>query len=184
LSRHLLLISAVVLSLVATLSVPAEAAVPSKKVWLADVVDAMSGSHSYLDRRVAQGGTRLAVNFDIDNTTLASHYAPGEPVERVLRFARYARSRGVQQLFNTARLQGDGRMRAARRQLERAGYRVASICGRMRGETLTHSKQRCRQRFVAAGYTLIVNVGNRDTDFVGGSYERAYRLPNYNNQLT
>ena len=30
---------------------------------------------------------------------------------------------------------------------------------------------------------IIANVGNRCTDFVGGDYERAYRLPNYGNRL-
>ena len=182
--RRLLLACVLALSLLALQPLPLATAVPSKRAWLADVADAMSGSHTYVDQRAQQGGPRLAVNLDIDNTSLASHYDPGEPVERVLRFARYARSRGMVLLFNTARLAGDGRLRAARRQLERAGYRVTKICGRMRGESLSHSKQRCRQRFVGAGYTLVANVGNRDTDFAGGNYERAYRLPNYDNQLT
>jgi hypothetical protein len=75
-------------------------------------------------------------------------------------------------------------MAAARRQLERAGFRVSRICGRVRGERLAHSKVRCRKRFVDEGYTLIANVGNRDTDFAGGYYERAFRLPNYHNQLS
>ena len=33
------------------------------------------------------------------------------------------------------------------------------------------------------GFTIIANIGNRSTDFVGGNYERAYRLPNYGNRL-
>ena len=39
------------------------------------------------------------------------------------------------------------------------------------------------QIFKKEGYTLIANVGNNDTDFVGDGYERAYRLPNYGNRL-
>jgi len=166
------------------LSPPATAALASKSRWEADVDTAMSGSHRYVDNRVARGGSKLAVNFDIDNTTLASYYAPGQPVARVLRFAKYARSRGVRLLFNTARPAGDGRLLRARRSLEKVGYQVAGICGRKEGETLAHGKQRCRRYFVSQGYTLIANVGNRDTDFVGGDYERAFRLPNYNNQLS
>jgi hypothetical protein len=174
----------VLLALLASLASPAAAALPSKSTWLADVDRAMTGSHGYLERRVAAGGSRLAINFDIDNTSLASHYDRGEPVARVLRFARYARGHGVRLLFNTARLRGDGRLLRAKRQLERAGYRVAGICGRRAGERLAQSKQRCRRQFVAQGYTLIANVGNRDTDFVGGDYEQAFRLPNYDNQLS
>ena len=48
---------------------------------------------------------------------------------------------------------------------------------------MTTSKQRCRQEFVAKGYTIIANVGNRSTDFVGKNYERAFKLPNYGNRL-
>lgn len=173
----------VLVALLGLLAPPTASALASKSRWEADVDRAMSGSHRYIDRRVARGGHRLAVNFDIDNTTLASHYAPGKPVARVLRFARYARSHGVRLLFNTARPRGDGRLLRAERQLERAGYRVAGICGRRHGESLIHGKQRCRRHFVAQGYTLVANVGNRDTDFVGGNYERAFRLPNYDNQL-
>ena len=65
----------------------------------------------------------------------------------------------------------------------RVGYDVREICGRKPGETLSHSKQRCRAHFVAEGYTLIANVGNRSTDFTGGNYERAFRLPSYGNAL-
>ena len=160
------------------------AALPSKDKWQADVRMAMSGSHRYVGRRVAKGGRRLAVNFDIDNTTLATHYAAGKPVARVLHFAEFARRHGVRLLFNTARPQGDGRLRKAKRQLERASYRVAEICGRRQGERLAQGKRRCRKHFVNEGYTLIMNVGNRKTDFVGGNYEKAFRLANYHNRLS
>jgi len=172
------------LLLVLTTAPSATAALPSKETWVGDVASAMDGSHRQLDRRIEKGGSRLAVNFDIDNTTLASHYEPGAPVSRVLRFATYARNHGVSLLFNTARLRGDGRMQKAKNQLERAGYDVAGICMRRKGEGLVHSKTRCRRTFVDQGYTLVANVGNRATDFEGGYYERAYRLPNYDNQLT
>ena len=59
------------------------------------------------------------------------------------------------------------------------------MCGRIStGEALEDSKQRCRRHFVAEGYTIIANVGNRSTDFVGGDYRRAFRLPSYRDQLS
>ena len=167
---------------VPALPVPAPAAeVPSKEQWLADTRQAMSGSRAYVGRRVDQGGRRLAVNFDIDNTSLATYYAKGTAVPVVLRFAKYARSQGVTLLFNTGRERGH--LAGVARSLRRVGYDVREICGRKPGETLSHSKQRCRAHFVAEGYTLIANVGNRSTDFTGGNYERAFRLPNYGNAL-
>jgi hypothetical protein len=166
------------------LQAPAEAAVPSETQWRADVYDAMVGSQRYVDSRADSGAPGLAVNLDIDNTSLASHYAYGEAVHRVLRFARDARAHGVVLLFNTGRVAGDGRIYHARLQLIRAGYLVTEICGRTSAsEGLSHSKRRCRQHFVGEGYTVVANVGNRSTDFTGGNYERAYRLPSYDDQL-
>ncbi len=177
------MLTVVVTGLVAVVST-AEAAVPSQEQWASDVNRALAGSRVYVGRRVASGGTGLAVNLDIDNTSLASHYAYGQAVPLVLRLARYAESRGVTLLFNTGRVRGHGALQAVARDLTRAGYQVGEVCGRTRTrESLTHSKQRCRRHFVAEGYTIIANVGNRRTDFYGGNYERAFRLPSYGNQL-
>jgi predicted secreted acid phosphatase len=176
-----------VLATLTALVVPvpaAEAAVPSQEQWAADVNQAMAGSRVYLRQRVAQGGTRLAVNLDIDNTSLASHYAYGQAVSVVLRFADYAETQGVTLLFNTGRVRGNGALAAVARDLRRAGYAVGEVCGRASsGEGLADGKQRCRRHFVDEGYTIIANVGNRRTDFTGGDYERAFRLPSYGNQL-
>jgi predicted secreted acid phosphatase len=99
----------------------------------------------------------------------------------VLRFAKYAQKRGVAVVFNTGRREDALAKPSA--WLRAAGYPVAGMCGRRAGEAVAVSKQRCRQQYVDAGYTIIANVGNRSTDFVGGNYERAFKLPNYNNRL-
>ena len=188
LTRFLALALTCALVMLGLASVPAQAKVPSKAQWVEDVHDAMVGAWGYVDRRVAraekEGVSQLAVNFDIDNTALASHYAYGKPVRTSIRFARHLRKRNVSVLFNTGRITGEGRLRKARKQLVKAGYTVTEICGRTSSrESLAHSKKRCRQHFVDEGYTIIANVGNRSTDFTGGNYERAYRLPNYHGQL-
>jgi predicted secreted acid phosphatase len=182
-SRWLIEAVAVVVALVGfSVSVPAQAReVPGKDQWLSDTRVAMYGSRAYVEDRVQSGGRKLAVNLDIDNTSLATYYAKGAAVPVVLRFARYARSRGVTLLFNTGRERGQ--LAGVARSLRRVGYAVGEICGRKAGERLVQGKQRCRRHFVAEGYTIIANVGNRDTDFTGGDYERAFRLPNYGNQL-
>lgn len=184
-SRWLTEAVTVILALIATsVSVPVHAqsqGLPSQDQWLSDTRTAMYGSRAYVADRVDQGGRRLAVNFDIDNTSLATSYAEGTAVPVVLRFARYARSRGVTLLFNTGRLRGH--TAGVARSLRRVGYDVEEICARATGEALVHSKQRCRAHFKAEGYTLIANVGNRDTDFVGSGYGRAFKLPDYNGQL-
>jgi hypothetical protein len=171
-----------IVSLAVLLPSPADAAgLPGKKQWVADTYKALNGSRVYVRNRVAEGGTKLALNLDIDNTSLATYYDTGKPVAVTLRLVEYAKSKGVYILFNTGR---NVRQRAQTiAQLKRAGYPVDGLCAHYKGEALRHSKQRCRQSFVNNGFTIIANIGNRSTDFTGGNYERAYRLPNYGNRL-
>jgi hypothetical protein len=176
-------LTVVVLSVLAlsTTVVPSQAAVPSRATWLADTRQAMYGSRAWINERTESGERGLTVNLDIDNTSLATYYARGRAVPVTLRFAKYAGSKHVRVVFNTGR--NEKSLAAAVRQLRAAGYPVGGICGRRTGESLIHSKQRCRQEFVDKGYTIIANVGNRSTDFVGKNYERAFKLPNYGNRL-
>ena len=162
----------------------ADAHGPSKRHWVKDTRKAMYGSRAWIDTRTSQPKStdgQLAVNLDIDNTSLATKYARGKPVAVVLRFVRYADAHGVAVLFNTGRLATN--LSGITQQLRNAGYPIDAICGRHQGEGLAHSKQRCRSEYVAQGYTIIANVGNRRTDFVGGNYEKSFRLPNYRNRL-
>jgi hypothetical protein len=164
---------------------PADAAVPPRYVWIKDVNKVMRGSGDYLRERTAAGDPMLAINFDIDNSTIATHYdgrGLPNPIPRVLRFANLAKSLGVALVFNTGRLKKI--YKRTMTQLTEAGYEVTMLCMRTKGEKLPHSKQRCRDTFIEAGYTLIANVGNNRTDFVGDGYEKAYRLPNYKGQLS
>lgn len=156
---------------------------PSEKQWRHDVAKVMAGSHRYIDRATG-GKKKYAINFDIDNSSLASHYRRGTAVPAVLSFARYAKKHGVALLFNTARVGAP--LKNARSELRQAGYAVTKVCGRKsRKEAIAHGKQRCRARYIAAGYTIIANVGNHDTDFSGPkNYGHAYKLPNYHNQLS
>ena len=154
---------------------------PTKKQWLADVRDAMSGSHRWLDRRVERGGGRMAIVLDIDNAAIASHYAFPHPVRPVLRLADHARQEGVQVFFATARRQSQ--LGGITRVLRRAGYRFEAVCGRHRSESIAHGKKRCRREVERQGLAVIAMVGNRRTDFEGGHYERAFRLPSYRGRL-
>lgn len=180
--RHLLVLAVLLFSVLAIS--PAAVAgdrMPSQREWRADVRQAMKGSGKYVTARVESGDPMLGINFDIDNTSMATHYAEGKPIKRVLRFAQRAHAKGVYLLFNTGRTQA--KLGDMEQQLIDAGYAVTEICTRDEGERLARSKQECRQHFVDEGYTIIANVGNRRTDFVGGNYERAFRLPNYRNRL-
>jgi predicted secreted acid phosphatase len=163
----------------ATQRASAQKGVPTRDQWLADVKAAMQGSRAYVRQRVAARtpDEKLAINFDIDNTVIATYYDGGGAIPLMLRFSNLLKRLDVAMVFNTGRL-SDQRKRTVT-QLTRAGFPVAEVCLRNKGETLPVGKQRCRDHFIDEGYTLIANVGNNDTDFVGDGYEKAYRLPNY-----
>ena len=179
--RFLTVVALGAVLVLSVLAAPSQAAVPSRAKWLADTRQAMYGSRAWINERTAGGDKGLTVNLDIDNTSLATYYARGRAVPVTLRFVQYAASKHVRVVFNTGRNQKS--LAGAVRELRKAGYPVGGICGRRTGESLTSSKQRCRREFVAKGYTIIANVGNRSTDFVGKDYERAFKLPNYGNRL-
>jgi hypothetical protein len=157
--------------------------VPSRAQWMSDVKAVMKGSRGYVRDRVAAKGPdeMLAVNFDIDNTVIATYYDGGGAIPVMLHLSKLLQRLGVHMVFNTGR-SADQRERTIT-QLTRAGFPVAAVCLRNKGETLPAGKQRCRDGFIDAGYTLIANVGNNDTDFIGDGYERAYRLPDYRGAL-
>ena len=156
-----------------------ERTAPSRTQWLADVKAAMKGSRGYVRKRVAAKapGEMLAVNFDIDNTVLATYYDGGGAIPLMLRFSKLLGRLDVALVFNTGRVATQ--YQSTLDQLTRAGFPVTALCLRNQGETLPAGKQRCRDSFISSGYTLIANVGNNKTDFVGDGYERAFRLPNY-----
>ena len=185
---HLRLLVALLLTVLVTgMSSPAPAqAVPTREQWLKDVNKVMKGSGAYLRDRTESVGIdeTLAINFDIDNSSIASYYDgpqrrrdPEDPRSSPTRPGASASSL----VFNTGRL--NTQRERTINQLTDAGYDVAMLCMRKKGETIPHGKQRCRNKFINAGYTLIANVGNNPTDFVGDGYERAYRLPNYGGEL-
>jgi hypothetical protein len=157
---------------------------PTETQWRADVAKVMSGSEDFIDHRTAGKHGKLAINFDIDNSSLATFYRKGTAIPEVLSFALHAHDKGVAILFNTARYGKN--LTRARALLTNAGYPVTALCGRTsRSERLAHGKQRCRKAFVKKGYTLIANVGNNTTDFSGPrNYEVVYRLPNYGKRLS
>ena len=171
-----------VLLVLSTMVAPTQAAAATEQASVARTTPPRPspGRARTSQRRWPTRSGKLALNLDIDNTSLQSHYDRGKAVPATLRLARYAKSRASTSSSTPAATSACAT--AAIAQLKRAGFPVDGLCGRLTGESLPHSKQRCRQSFVNNGYRLIANIGNRSTDFVGGNYLRAYRLPNYGGQ--
>ncbi|MBQ1444156.1 MAG: hypothetical protein IIZ13_09960 [Renibacterium sp.] len=160
--------------------------------WLADVDDALDGSLDYVQNRVANkaSGEKLAVVFDIDDTSLATDFAKDKSnipaIGSSLALAKKADSLGVKVFFVSNRLyDGDRTSNTSTKQaLSKVGYPVFEIYHQS-GERypVQQFKTASRQDIEDRGYTIIANTGNRQTDLDGGYAEKTYKLPDYDGVL-
>ncbi|KAB1990557.1 HAD family acid phosphatase [Streptomyces triticiradicis] len=159
--------------------------------WQSDVQAVIDQAVPYVGQRTANaGGQKLAVVFDIDNTTLETDFhpwyeLPTPAVKASLALARYAHSRGVAVFFVTAR---PGIIASETKwNLKSVGYPVDGLYVRdlpdLFDEVSTYKTGK-RAEIESLGYTIIANVGNNTTDLVGGHAERAFKLPDYDGKLS
>ncbi|MEU8790496.1 HAD family acid phosphatase [Streptomyces sp. NPDC048643] len=159
--------------------------------WQRDVQGVVDQATPYVAQRTANaGGQKLALVFDIDNTTLETDFhpwyqLPTPAVQASLELARYAHSRGVAVFFVTAR---PGIIASETKwNLRSVGYPVDGLYVRDLPDLfdeVSAYKTGKRARIESLGYTIIANVGNNTTDLVGGHAERTFKLPDYDGQLS
>ncbi|MER5469845.1 HAD family acid phosphatase [Streptomyces sp. NPDC002685] len=159
--------------------------------WQHDVQAVIDQATPYVEQRTAgAGGQKLALVFDIDNTTLETDFhpwyeLPTPAVKASLALARYAHSRGVAVFFVTAR---PGIIASETKwNLKCVGYPVDGLYVRDLPDLfdeVSAYKTGKRAQIESLGYTIIANVGNNTTDLVGGHAERTFKLPDYNGQLS
>lgn len=159
--------------------------------WQSDVQAVIDQAVPYVGQRTAEaGGQKLAVVFDIDNTTLETDFhpwyaLPTPAVKASLALARYAHSRGVAVFFVTAR---PGIIASETKwNLKTVGYPVDGLYVRDLPDLfdeVSAYKTGKRAEIESLGYTIIANVGNNTTDLVGGHAERTFKLPDYDGQLS
>ncbi|MER6127781.1 HAD family acid phosphatase [Streptomyces sp. NPDC001795] len=159
--------------------------------WQADVKAVIDQAVPYVQQRTANAsGQKLAIVFDIDNTTLETYFhpwyqLPTPAVQPSLALAKYAKSRGVSVFFITAR---PGIIEDVTEwNLKTVGYPVDGLYVRDLPDLfdeVSAYKTSKRAAIESQGYTIIANVGNNDSDLVGGHAERTFKLPDYNGQLS
>lgn len=166
--------------------------------YLRDVEAVAARAKAWIEQRAAKGGSKLTVVFDLDETLLLNWphilemdfgYVPrewarwvdeakapaSEPVRDVYRMARRL---GVDVVFLTGRSERDrtGTERNLRA-IECADY-AALICRPVeRKGTSAQFKTGVRQQLTAEGRTIIANIGDQESDLVGGFAERTFKLP-------
>ncbi|MFD8201640.1 HAD family acid phosphatase [Streptomyces sp. NPDC003470] len=174
---------------VATTSAAASTAV-DYATWQRDCRAVMDQALPYLKERIADAapGEKQAIVLDIDNTSLETDFGfrYPQPANRpVLEAARYAQEHGVALFFVTAR---PGIVGAPTEwNLDHAGYESSGLY--VRGfldlfRDVAEYKTAQRADIESKGYTIIANIGNTPTDLSGGHAERAFKLPDYDGQLS
>ncbi|MFJ7045790.1 hydrolase [Streptomyces sp. JV178] len=158
--------------------------------WQKDVKAVVDTATPYVQQRTTNtSGRKLAIVFDIDNTTLETHYTPWyklptPALKPSLQLAQYAKSRGVSVFFVTAR---PGIIESITEwNLKSVGYPVDGLYVRDLPDLFAEVsayKTASRADIESDGYTIIANVGNNTTDLVGGHAERTFKLPDYNGLL-
>jgi predicted secreted acid phosphatase len=159
--------------------------------WKRDVRAVIDQALPYVEQRTAHAdGQKLALVFDIDNTTLETDFhpwyeLPTPAVKASLELAQYAHARGVDIFFVTAR---PGIIASETKwNLKTVGYPVSGLYVRDLPDLfddVSAYKTSKRAQIESLGYTIIANVGNNTSDLVGGHAERTFKLPDYDGQLS
>ena len=164
----------------------------------ADVAGVAGEAEAWIVQRVKQGGGKLAAIFDVDETMLSNlPHMRGQDFgyQPVAWDAWVARAEGpviapVREVYRTARRLGVAVFYiTGRREKDRVGtetnLKIVAVwdCVELvmkpdaSRDTTESFKTATRKRISAAGYTIIVNIGDQESDLAGGYSERTFKLP-------
>lgn len=154
---------------------------------------------AWLEQRVKQGGGRLTIVFDLDETLLSNlpvmnrqdfGYVPAvwdawvadgnAPVIAPVReLYRRARRLGVEVVFLTGRRELRDRAGTEKnlRAIGCGDYAALIFKADDSKESTGDFKLAQRRRLVAEGRVIIANIGDQDSDFLGGEAEKDFKLP-------
>ncbi|MCB5167755.1 hydrolase [Streptomyces bambusae] len=160
--------------------------------WKRDVAAVIGEARPYVEQRInrSPAGEKPAIVLDIDNSSLETDFHwfwtfPTPAISEVRDLTRYANERGVAIFFVTAR---PGIIHSlTERNLKSVGYPVSGLYVRdlpdLFHEVSTYKTAK-RAEIEARGYTVIANIGNKQSDLVGGHAERTFKLPDYDGKLS
>ncbi|MFJ3881721.1 HAD family acid phosphatase [Streptomyces sp. NPDC090077] len=160
--------------------------------WQRDVAAVVDAARPAIEQRIAASpaGEKPAIVLDIDNSSLETDFHwfwtfPTPAIDKVRALTRYADQRGVAIFFVTARPGIVYSM--TERNLKQVGYPVSGLYVRdlpALFEQVSAYKTAKRAEIEARGYTIIANIGNNESDLVGGHAERTVKLPDYGGKLS
>ena len=167
--------------------------------YRADITTVAAEATAWLERRAAQGGKRLTVIFDLDETLISnwSHmkamgfaYVPaawtawvqsgqGAAIEPVRDVYRAARCLGIDVIFLTGRPESERRGTEKNLRAIGCGDYAELICKPdTANETTGFFKTAGRARIEGEGRVIIANIGDQGRGLEGGYAEKSFKLPN------
>jgi predicted secreted acid phosphatase len=159
-----------------------------------DVAKVVIAARAWLDKR-AKTATKPAIVLDIDETRVVNGpcdlqrgpcglrawqaMAQAKAIAPTLALAQHAHQLGVAVFFITGRPE---RLReATERNLQEQGYQWASVILQPEGAAFPSAadfKAPERRKIAEQGYTILLNLGDQESDLKGGYAERTFKLPN------
>ncbi len=153
----------------------------------------------YLATHPDRNGKKLAIVLDIDDTSISNwenirrhdyafsrdafveweREAKAPAIEPTLALFRYAREHGVAIFFITGRPEAERELTV--KDLESAGYREWTRLVMRQPDSprlAADYKSRERTKLREAGYVVILNMGDQESDLVGEPAGRTFKLPN------
>ena len=164
-----------------------------------DIAAVAMEATAWLERRAAQGGQRLTVIFDLDETLISKwahmkemdcaylpgpwtawvHSARGPAIEPVQAVYRLARRLGIEVIFITGRPERDRVGTEKNLRAIGCGDYAALWCKPDGAkETTGQFKTATRARLESEGRVIIANMGDQASDLAGGHAEKTFKLPN------
>lgn len=157
-------------------------------------------AREYLNERLAQGVKKPAIVFDVDETLISNYpfldkqvdfgyiaglqkewerRAEAPPIEPVRDLCRYALSKGVAVFIITAR--PEQQRAGTHLNLKRAGcdnYTRMYLKSDPKENSARYKTSR-RREITESSYTILINIGDQESDLRGGYSERTFKLPNH-----
>ncbi|MCY0942853.1 HAD family acid phosphatase [Streptomyces antarcticus] len=161
-------------------------------IWQRDVAAVIDAVRPAIEQRIAASpaGEKPAIVLDVDNSSLETDFHwfwtfPTPAISKVRELTRYASERGVAVFFVTAR---PGIVQSLTEyNLKAVGYPVSGLYVRDLPDLfdeVSAYKTGKRAEIERRGYTIIANIGNKQSDLVGGHAERTVKLPDYGGKLS
>jgi predicted secreted acid phosphatase len=167
-----------------------------------DIAEVDSRALAYLKKRVERrtANEKLAIILDIDETSLSNYRdmvklsfggtfadimvdedkGTDAVIEPTLAIYQFAKSHGVAVFFVTGRTRNYRASTA--RNLERVGFKnfdgLTLKPEGYRESSVVPYKSSARKVIADAGYTIVLNIGDQESDLAGGFSEKTFKLPN------